>query len=280
MKKLLLILLLPLFLLSGCSDPEDPKTPAEKQIEDYTKQLEDCKEDTQKAAEGKSVEELQKEIKESPALKDQKQGGNESVDNTPAKLSLIGSRGKVNKEDFKIKDTDILFGDLDAKVVVIEYFSFTCPHCNAFVKRTYPKIKEKYIDTGKIVYVFREFVASKQDLYASILARCKGDIVSYKNFMLALLSQQDSWAFNRNFQELLTNIGLLGGVSAEEYSACIASDELNKLLMDNTQIPIKVRGFMGTPSFFINGNYFTKPYTFEELSKAIDKELVERMKDR
>lgn len=177
--------------------------------------------------------------------------------------------------DFFIQDDDIVIGNRDSNVVVVEYFAMTCPHCHGFLKRTFPKIKKKYIDTNKIAYVFREFVGNKQDLYASSLARCGKSVESYVNFMEVLLLQQNNWAFNRKFEEVLTNIGSLGGVSPEEFSACVADEEINKTLIENTKLPLEVPGFVGTPTFFINGKHFTKPYTFEELSSAIDKALKE-----
>lgn len=180
-----------------------------------------------------------------------------------------------SRRDFTIQDDDMVIGNKEAKVVVIEYFAMTCPHCHGFLKRTFPSIKAKYIDTNKIAYVFREFVGNKQDLYASSLARCDGSTESYINFMEVLLSKQNNWAFTRKFDEVLTNIAALGGVSPEQYSACIADDKLNKVLIENTKLPMKVKGFVGTPAFFINGKHFTKPYTFQELSSAIDKALKE-----
>ena len=282
MKKLIPLFLSSLVFLGGCSNPNEPENPAEKQIVEYTKDLEDCRDSIEEAAAAKNPEELKDASKRDTAsnepIKEKEKLSVSTEEKDISKDEQVKPKKSI-KEDFKIKDTDIFFGPIDAKVVVIEYFAFTCPHCNAFIKKTYPKIKEKYIDTEKVAYVFREFIASKQDLYASILVRCKGDVLNYKNFMLALLSQQDSWAFNKNFQELLTNIALLGGVSADEYSVCIADDKLNKLVMDNTQIAVKVPGFVGTPSFFINGKHFTKPYTFEELSKEIDAEIDKQSKE-
>lgn len=177
--------------------------------------------------------------------------------------------------DFFIQDDDIVIGNRESNVVVVEYFAMTCPHCHGFLKRTFPKIKKEYIDTNKIAYVFREFVGNKQDLYASSLARCGRSTESYINFMEVLLSQQNNWAFNRKFEEVLTNIGSLGGISPEEFSACIADEEINKTLIENTKLPLQVPGFVGTPTFFVNGKHVTKPCTFEELSSNIEAALKE-----
>lgn len=232
------------FVLSACSDNKDnsdSSTPAKEQIENYTKQVEECREDTASKKE------------EDPS----------SFMNKPV-------RGMDIFED------DIVIGDVESNVVVIEYFSPTCPHCYGFHKRTFPKIKEKYIDSNKVAYVIREFIGNKQDLHATKLARCPGDVDSYMKFMEVILSQQDSWAFNKKFEEILTNMGLLGGVSVEEYAACMQNEAMTQTLMENTRLPLKFPGFVGTPAFFINGKHFAKPYTFEELSTAIDKALNEQ----
>lgn len=197
-------------------------------------------------------------------------------ENEPSAPKFVDKlKASISKRDFTIQEDDIVLGNPQSNVVVIEYFAMTCPHCNGFLKRTFPRIKKKYIDTNKVAYVFREFVGNKQDLYASALARCGKSKESYINFMEVLLSRQGNWAFTRKFDEVLTNIASLGGISPEEYSACIADEQISKTLIENTALPAKNPKFVGTPAFFINGEYFTKSYTFEDLSAAIDKALKE-----
>ena len=241
-RKYLVIILL-LFGITSCKQEEDiTKSPAEEQIQEYTKQLEDCKDDEQKD----SKEDIT-EIKQAPP---------------PVR-------------NFSIAEDDMVLGNPKSKVVVIEYFSPTCPHCVRYHKKTYPEIKAKYIDTNKIAYVPREFIANKQDLVASILARCRGDISSYLKFIDVILTQQESWIFDKNFQQILTNIGQVGGISPEEFAACLTNEDKIKSLMENTKLATKAPRFIGTPSFFINGEHFTKPYTTEELSKEIERNLIE-----
>jgi protein-disulfide isomerase len=96
--------------------------------------------------------------------------------------------------------------------------------------------------------------------------------------MDVVLQQQDNWAFSKNYREILTNIGQLGAVSAEQYASCLNNEEHIKSLLDNTRLASKMPHFIGTPSFFINGKHFTKPYTFEELSKEIDQALEGSLK--
>lgn len=165
--------------------------------------------------------------------------------------------------------TDLVEGDPKAKVVVIEYFALTCPHCAYFHKNVYPELKAKYIDTNKIAFIHREFVGSKQDMEAAVLARCAGPMKK-KAFYDTLLEQQESWAFNRNYSQILTNIGQLGGVSPEQYQTCLKDEQLATLLMHNTKLIGRTAGFMGTPAFIINNKIYPGIATFEAFAKIID----------
>jgi protein-disulfide isomerase len=178
-----------------------------------------------------------------------------------------------NVRGYKIESDDMVLGNKDAKIVFVEYFSPTCPHCVVYHRRVFPEIRKKYIETGKIAYVMREFVNNKQDFDASILARCDGSLDSYTKFIQVLLERQDQWVFNKNYREILTNIAGLGGVSAEKYAACLNSSSIIATVVGNTKLISKESKFMGTPSFFIDGKQFTAPYTLEDLSKAIDEAL-------
>ena len=186
---------------------------------------------------------------------------------------IINDQASVSK--YIIKADDVLWGSKDAKVVLIEYFSPTCPHCVYFHNKILPVLKEKYIDTNKIAYISREFISNKQDLDATILARCSGESNSYTNFMDVLLTQQSKWAFNKNYREILTNIGMLGGVSAEKFAECLQDKDMMNSLMENTKLISSEPNFIGTPAFIINGQFHLKSYSVEDLSNAIDKLLKE-----
>lgn len=239
-KKTLILVLLSLGLMA-CGDKTETESLAQEQINEYSKKLEDCKEDAAKESE------IKKET-----------------------IGAEKEEAAKHVRGYTIEPDDIVFGNQEASVVLVEYFSPTCPHCVSYHKRTYPEIQKKYIDTGKIAYVMREFIGNKQDLDATILARCVGDIDNYIKFMHVILEQQDNWAFSKNYREVLTNIAGLGGVSPEKYAACLNDEFMLAILMENTKLVAKEPRFIGTPSFFINGKQFINPYTLEELSKAID----------
>ncbi|MCX4084676.1 DsbA family protein [Rickettsia hoogstraalii] len=194
---------------------------------------------------------------------------------TPASQEQKNPEIKPVKVTFKVDDNDMVLGNKKSNVIVVEYFSPTCPHCAYYHKTIFPELKKKYIDTNKIAYVVREFIATKQDLDAAILARCKGDINSFVQFHNIILQQQDKWAYSNKYRELLTDIGQLGGVPPEEYKQCLNSDKITETLIANTNFVAKTPKFIGTPSFFVNGVQ-TGNYSIDNISTAVDKALEEQ----
>lgn len=237
-----------LLLLSSCNEKVDFSTPAEEHIENYTELLEEC--DKNKKTQNDSTKVTQQ-----------------------SSAPVIQTTAEVIREGFTISENDMFVGDANSKIILIEYFSPTCPHCAYYHKTIYPEIKKKYIDTNKIAYVTREFIGNKQDLDASILARCLNDKESFFKYTEVILQQQESWSLSSKYRELLTNIGQLGGISPEKYSECLNDNSLVEKLINNTKLAAKSPRFMGTPAFFINGEQYDGAYSVEGISKAIDKKL-------
>ena len=181
----------------------------------------------------------------------------------------------INMEDFNIEEEDFVLGNRNAKVILMEYSSLTCPHCSFFHKEILPKLKEKYMDTGKIAYVLREFVANKQDLDASIMGRCYEDVEDPLKLLNLLYIQQDSWAFSKNYREIIMNLGGLAGVSREKYIECLSDKPTIEFLLKQAKIITSYPGFIGTPAFLVNGMMHKGSYSMEVLSKAIDAKLKE-----
>ncbi|WP_425362929.1 DsbA family protein [Candidatus Tisiphia endosymbiont of Hybos culiciformis] len=176
------------------------------------------------------------------------------------------------KPTFNVSRNDIVLGNIKANVVVVEYFSPTCPHCAYYHDIILPKLKEKYIDTNKIAYIIREFIGNKQDLDAAILQRCPNNTDSFLKFQSVILSQQDKWGVSNRYRELLTNIAQIGGVSAETYAKCLNDNQIVETLLANTNLAASAPNFVGTPTFFVNGIQ-TNGYDLQTLSKEIDKAL-------
>lgn len=218
----------------------------------------------------------------------EQEGGNSNDQGDEKNTNSISANSKIidetrssqepEKDLFSIKDSDIILGNPDAKVVVIEYSSLTCPHCAYYHQEVFPELKKKYIDTGKIAYVVREFISNKQDLDGAILARCFEDKSEHQKdptkLLEVLYSQQSSWAFNKNYRELLENIGKLAGISPEKYNECLARNDWIQNMVNNSRSITFFKEFVGTPAFVINNTMYKGNYDVPNLSVAIDNAIV------
>lgn len=164
---------------------------------------------------------------------------------------------------------DLALGAPDAKVTVVEYASMTCGHCRHFHTQVYPDVKAKYIDTGKVHFVFREFPLDPRAFAASMLARCAGDD---KTFPLigALFETQADWAFvKEDPTPKLLEIVKQAGFTQESFDKCLTDQALLDKLTANRSRAAEVFGVNSTPTFFINGKRMTEPATIEGFDAAL-----------
>lgn len=168
---------------------------------------------------------------------------------------------------------DMALGAENAPVTIIEYASMTCPHCAHFTVDTFPKFKERYIDTGKVRYIFREFPLDPLAAGASMLARC-ADKDKFFSLIDLLFSTQQQWAV-QNPIEPLFNVVKQAGFSREAFNACLdtRNNEKSKKILSAIESTrnyasdtLKVQS---TPTFFINGKRVAGALSIEELDKEI-----------
>ncbi|MBE0688789.1 MAG: DsbA family protein, partial [Anaerolineae bacterium] len=119
---------------------------------------------------------------------------------------------------------DKVFGPDDAPVTIIEYASLTCPHCRTFHVNVWPGLKEKYVDTGKVRFIMREFPFDPRAEAGFMLARCSDE--RYFAMVDVLFQQQRSWAGAENAREALLQIARLAGFSQESFEACLTDQKL------------------------------------------------------
>jgi protein-disulfide isomerase len=140
-------------------------------------------------------------------------------------------------------------------VTVIEYGSLTCPHCAAFDREVMPQLKTKYIDTGKVHYIFREFSRNPLDVAAFVLARCVGDDKVFPTIEL-LFAEQDKWAFVDNPLDALLTAVRPTGLTKDKAMACLKdqskADAMNKIV----QTAVNTVKVNGTPTFVIDGKVY------------------------
>ena len=168
---------------------------------------------------------------------------------------------------------EMFLGAEDAKVTVIEYASYTCPHCRNFHEGAYKELKRDFIDNNKIKFVYREVYFDRLGLWASLLARCGG---AEKFFPITeiLYRTQSDWATQSGEEaaNALRKIGRIAGIKDEELNACFQDQEFAKALIARYQETATADGVNSTPTFVINGTTYSNiPY--EEMKEIITAEL-------
>ncbi len=200
-------------------------------------------------------------------------------------FSLTGmvTLAQAAEKDAGFLNYDMVMGNKNAPVEVIEYGSTTCPHCAAFEKEVMPLLKKKYIDTGKVKYIFRNFVFQQPfDVFASSLNRC----VPEKKFFPLLglyFKRQPSWVKYKEFGELrpygryaalgfakgeAIKIAKIAGMKESEAFQCLARTDVLKYLMDGNKIAREKYDVNGTPTVIVNGKK-VENNEFETIEKAI-----------
>ena len=162
---------------------------------------------------------------------------------------------------------DMALGPADAAVTITEFASMTCPHCAAFAVSTFPKLKEKYIDTGKVKYIMREYPLDGLAAAAFMLARCAGP-EKYYALIETLFAQQQKWAVREPLPPLRA-IAAQAGFTEKSFDACINDKDLLakvQQMRDRGTQKFKVEA---TPTFYINGEKHSGAMSIEELDKVI-----------
>jgi protein-disulfide isomerase len=161
---------------------------------------------------------------------------------------------------------DHVLGSPDAPVTIIEYASMTCPHCAHFHETTYPEMKKKYIDTGKVRFIFREFPLDALAAAGSMLARCAGKD-KYFPMLETLFSQQREWVVQKPLVPML-GIAKQAGFTQQSFDECIANQQMLSAIEEGRNRATKL-GVNSTPTFFINGKIIRGALTPEELDKQV-----------
>lgn len=171
--------------------------------------------------------------------------------------------------------TEMMIGNPDATVEVIEYASFTCPHCATFHEGAFKKLKAEYIDTGKINFIYREVYFDRFSLWASLIARCGGE-EKYFGIADLIYADQANWSGAGDpaaIVEELRKIGRLAGLENEALEACLQDGEQAQALVAWYQKNAEADGIDSTPSFVINGKKHAN-MSYEDMKEIIDTALA------
>jgi protein-disulfide isomerase len=171
---------------------------------------------------------------------------------------------------------DLVLGNPDAKVTIVEFASLSCPHCAAFHTEALPKLKEKYIDTGKVRLVMRDHPLNDPAFAGSLLARCADDNDKKVRLMMVLYERQRYWLGSPDILGRLFEIAKQAGFNQQKFEACLSDQAKYEKLLKQRNRSADEFNVRGTPSFFINGTRFQGDFTDPEaFAKVIDPLLKE-----
>ncbi len=183
---------------------------------------------------------------------------------TPAQAQALSTEELMNPGPLP----DQVLGAAEAPVTIVEYASMTCPHCAHFHETTYPELKAKYIDTGKVRFIFREFPLDPLAAGASMLARC-ADKEKFYPLIETLFQQQTKWAVEKPIPQLMA-IAKQAGMSEQTFNTCLSDQKMLDAMQAEQKRATEKFGVNSTPTLFVNGKKHVGGVSIEDMAKAID----------
>ncbi len=177
--------------------------------------------------------------------------------------------------DPQITEFDRVLGSPDAPVTMLEYASFTCGHCASFHLQTLPELQRRYVETGVLRYVFRDFPLDGLALRASLLARCVPED-QYFSMVNVLFSSQQQWATAPDPVQALGQIGRLAGLSEAEFQACMDDRALADRVYQLRQDGERRYQIDSTPTLIVAGAKLTGNQPIDAIAPAIERAAAAR----
>lgn len=191
----------------------------------------------------------------------------------PGATSLAAAEAQRGPVDTSLVQ-EMTLGNPDAAVTVVEYASFTCPHCANFHASAFGQLKANYIDTGRINFIYREVYFDRFGLWAGLLARCGGGS-RYFGIAELLYAKQRDWTAGGDPAQVAANLRTIGrtaGLSDAELDSCLADNELARALVAVYQENAARDGINSTPSFLIDGEKYSN-MSYAEFAAILDDKL-------
>ena len=172
----------------------------------------------------------------------------------------------------QVRPDDMTMGSPNAPVTVIEYASASCPHCARFSNEVFPAFKAKYVDTGKVRYVFREYLTEPADVAAAgfMLAHCAGNSKYFK-VLGEVFRDQEKMYQSGDVRAVLLKIGEDNGLTEAQYTACLTNAAAKDALFKKADGYYHNDHIDGTPTFLIGGQKLEGEQSLAQLDAAIAK---------
>jgi len=163
------------------------------------------------------------------------------------------------------------YGAADAPITIVEYSDYECPFCLRYFSLTLPELVQKYVDTGIVRYVFKDFPLTnlhQQAFGAAEAARCAGDQDSYFEMHDLIFANQNDWAGNEAASAIFHGYANGLGLDLAEFSSCMSTHKYADAIQADIDEGISL-GVTGTPAFFLNGNFLAGAQPIAVFDEAI-----------
>jgi len=189
-------------------------------------------------------------------------------------IALPGAANAQESDAGEVTIQEMTLGAEDAPVEMIEYASYTCPHCATFHQGVFKNIKEDYIDTGKVKFTYREVYFDKYGLWGSLVARCGGED-RFFGITEMIYDTQSDWSragSEAAIADELRKIGRIAGLETEQLETCLTNSDKARGLIEWYQANAEEHGISSTPSFVIDGETYSN-MSYGEFQEILDEKL-------
>lgn len=200
-------------------------------------------------------------------------GGTGRTPNADLPLGAVSAQEAADVDTSGI--VEMTLGAETSKVTIIEYASFTCPHCANFHKGPFKELKAEYLDTDKVTFIYRDVYFDRFGLWASMVARCAGP-EKFFGISDMIYTQQREWTDGEpaKIADNLRRMGKVAGIESDQVEACMNDSEKAKALVAWYQEHAAADDVTSTPTLIINGKKYSN-MNYADLKSVIDEKLAE-----
>lgn len=178
----------------------------------------------------------------------------------------------ANAAKLELTEHDIVVGNKDAKVLIVEYASMTCGHCASFHKDVYKHIKKDFIDKGEVAFVYRHMPWGNLALAVSKITDCAGE-KNREKFISAYFNTQQQWTRAADPLASITQIARLGGMDAEQVDKCLMNSDIHESIITTKETGISKLSIESTPTVYINDKKIVGTQSYDVYKKVIEEKL-------